>query len=59
MDLTAFYFDALPKELKVGSEVILWDSEEYDVSELSTQLKTIPYQLFTGITARVPRRYIK
>jgi len=59
MDLTALYFETLPKDLRSGSQVTIWDDEKYDISELSTQMKTIAYQLFTSITGRVPRRYIK
>lgn len=59
MDLTALFFKQLPTSLKTDGEIYLWNDEEQDISELSTQLKTIPYQLFTALTSRVPRRYIK
>lgn len=59
MDLTALFFEELPAGIKAESDIFIWDDNEHDISELSTQMKTIPYQLFTGITTRVPRRYIK
>jgi alanine racemase len=59
MDLTALFFEVLPLGVKAESEIIIWNDSEFDISELSTQMKTIPYQLFTAITSRVPRRYIK
>lgn len=58
MDLTAIFFENRPPELKRGSEFFFWDSTNNNIAEFSAQLKTIPYQLFTGITSRVPRRYI-
>jgi alanine racemase len=59
MDLTAIFFENMPSGLRKGSEFIFWNDLDYDISELATQMKTIPYQLFTAVTSRVPRRYIK
>jgi alanine racemase len=59
MDLTAVFFENKPRGLQKDSEFLFWDDNDYDISELATQMKTIPYQLFTAVTSRVPRRYIK
>lgn len=58
MDLTSIFFEELPSELKTGSEFVIWGEGLHNVNELAAQLKTIPYQLFTAISSRVPRRYI-
>lgn len=58
MDLTSILFKELPPELKKGSDFYFWGEENCDISQLAAQSKTIPYQIFTAITSRVPRRYI-
>lgn len=59
MDMTAIFFLELPKDLAVGKCFSFWNGETNGVSELAAQFKTTPYQLFTAISTRVPRRYIK
>lgn len=58
MDLTSIFFEELPVEVKTGSEFIVWGEGVHDINLLAAQLKTIPYQLFTAISTRVPRRYL-
>lgn len=57
MDLTAVFYEELPTCLKEGQEFSFWDDKEHCVTELAVKMKTTPYQLFTAITTRVPRRY--
>lgn len=57
MDLTSVFFEELPSEIKSGSEFVIWGEGFHDVNSLAAELKTIPYQLFTAISNRVPRRY--
>ena len=57
MDLTSIFFEELPGELKAGGEFVIWGEGSHDVNLLAAELKTIPYQLFTAISTRVPRRY--
>jgi alanine racemase len=48
-------------EVHVGDEVVLIGSsgtETVTAWEIAAKLGTIPYEIFTGITARVPRLYI-
>jgi alanine racemase len=59
MDITAVHFskeDA--NKIKVGDKVEFWNHTQNSVVEFATQTNSIPYQMFTSITSRVPRRYI-
>lgn len=58
MDMTALFFENKPMGLKRGEEIIVWGDQNNSVNELAFQMKTIPYQLFTALSPRVPRRYI-
>lgn len=44
-------------DIEVGSKVELW-GEQLSVNEMAVCATTIPYTLFTGVTKRVPRKYI-
>jgi len=44
-------------EAKIGSEVVLW-GEGLPAEEVAESASTIAYDLFCGVTARVPREYI-
>lgn len=58
MDLISLLFDtSAANDLKIGDEINLWDHDTQSVSDLATQAKTIPYQVYTAITNRVPRTY--
>ena len=58
MDLITLLFDSDAKgDLQVGDEICLWDYDQHSVSDLATQAKTIPYQIYTAITDRVLRQY--
>ncbi len=43
-------------DAKEGDEVIVF-GEEYPITEIATQMKTIPYEVFTSISRRVKRVY--
>ncbi len=48
-------------EVAPGDEVVLigrQGEEEVTAAELAEHLATIPYEILTGIGARVPRRYV-
>lgn len=45
-------------DVNVGDEVVLLGSESPDAFEVATWAKTIPYEILTGIAARVPRLYV-
>ena len=49
-------------DLKIGDEVVLIGKqkrEEIKIEELSRLAGTIPYEIITGITSRVPRVYVR
>ena len=45
------------QDVSIGSEVELWGTQ-LNVNEVAQCAATIPYTLFTGVTKRVPRKYI-
>ncbi len=58
MDLAAFLFNSeAARKIKRGLEVNLWDHDPEILCEISRQTNVIPYQIFTSISGRVPRRY--
>ena len=58
MDLTAVFFKELPDQIENQNEFYLWDIKNTQIEELASRFKTTPYQLFTAISSRVPRRYL-
>lgn len=58
MDITTLFFKNLPKDIEMGGSFYFWDGSKSDISELAFDLGTTPYQVFTAITSRVPRRYL-
>lgn len=59
MDMTGIHFNnSDAHKIKVGGEVEIWNHSEDSIVEFSNQVKSIPYQVFTSITQRVPKRYI-
>ncbi len=58
MDLTALFFEKRPKVVKQGTRLQIWNNQT-DIVELSSRLKTSAYQVFTAVSSRVPRRYLK
>lgn len=58
MDLISLLFepDAINK-LKIGDQITLWDHNSESILDFANKAKTIPYQIFTAITKRVPREY--
>lgn len=59
MDITSIFFEKPPRDFKRNDDFYLWGQGASEASELAYQLKTTAYQLFTGISHRVPRRYLK
>lgn len=58
MDLIAVFFENKSEsDFKEGEEFIIWSHKQDDVVELANQVKSIPYQVFTAITHRVPKRF--
>lgn len=57
MDMLTVDLTDLP-EANVGSEVELW-GEKISANEVAAYCDTIAYHLFTGVTNRVPRKYIE
>ena len=58
MDLITLLFDSSAEnDLHVGDQVFLWNHDNHSVTNLATQAKTIPYQVYTAITDRVWRKY--
>ncbi len=58
MDLIQIFlpFNAMGK-VQMGDELKLWTHEQQDILSLSSQMRTIPYQLFCALTQRLPRVY--
>lgn len=54
MDMTMIDITGIPA--KEGTEVIVFGNE-YSILEIARQLETIPYEVLTGISARVKRVY--
>ncbi len=57
MDMLTVDLTDLP-EANVGSEVEFW-GEKISANEVAAYCDTIAYHLFTGVTNRVPRKYIE
>ncbi len=61
MDITAVLFEnekISNTSLKAEDDFYIWNINKDDVVDFAGQTKSIPYQIFTAITSRVPRRYI-
>lgn len=46
------------ENVKVGTEVYMWDNERITVEEIAKKCNTINYEILTGISYRVPRIFI-
>ena len=58
MDLTLVHIDCNDEsQFTIGEDFIFWDESQERMLDFCTQVKTIPYQVFTAITSRVPRKY--
>lgn len=59
MDLTALWFgEEAAGKFKAGQSLRLWDHDADSVRKLAHSAKTIPYQIFTAVSSRIPRSYI-
>lgn len=58
MDMAQVFFpeDSLP-DLKVGDTFTVWDHSVDKFAEFCKEAKIIPYEVFIGLTQRVPKRY--
>lgn len=52
-----FFHPSAAKDFKVGDQVEIWGHDNQVISDLSSQMKTIPYHLMCGVTNRIPRIY--
>jgi len=56
MDLVTI--DVTDVEAAIGDEVVLL-GDSISADELAAKANTISYEIFCGLTARVPRRYVE
>lgn len=56
MDMTYILFPE-NSTIEVGEVIHIWDEQSDSIARLSTETKTSAYELFSQITARVPRSY--
>ena len=52
-----FFHPSSAKDFKVGDQIEIWGHSNQTISDLSSQMKTIPYHLMCGVTNRIPRIY--
>lgn len=58
MDMTFLSFPAsMEGKIKAGDEIELWNHDNKVITDIATQMKTIPYQLMCAISGRIPRIY--
>lgn len=58
MDMIYLAFDpSVEGKIKEGDELEIWGHDYRRILDMSAQMKTIPYQLMCGISARIPRIY--
>jgi alanine racemase len=57
MDLTSFFSTENASSFLVGERIEFWNHTQDSMTDFYTQAKTIPYQVFTAITTRIPRIY--
>ena len=57
VSMDAISVDVTGTDCKPGDQVIIFDNQ-YNVYEMADLLQTIPYEIITGISARVPRVWI-
>ena len=54
MDMLTIDLTDIPAQR--GDQVVLWGTE-LPINQVATWAQTVPYTLFTGVTARVLRHY--
>lgn len=58
MDMVAIFFKKSDlSQIKVNDVIYFWKQDEESIVDFSNQVKTIPYQVYTAITNRVPKVY--
>jgi alanine racemase len=58
MDMAFLMFDpSVAGKVKMGDRVEIWNHDNRMITDLATQMKTIPYHLMCGVTNRIPRIY--
>lgn len=58
MDMAFIKFDmSVEGKIKAEDKLEIWNNDNQIISDLATQMKTIPYQLMCGISGRIPRIY--
>ncbi len=59
MDVLAIWFPmSAQNSFKRAQTVRLWDHDRFSATKFAMAVKTIPYQIFTGLGPRVPRVHI-
>jgi alanine racemase len=60
MDMIQLGFDPdLENKFKVNERVALWSFGQDSIMKFSKSVKTIPYQVLTAVSKRIPREYIR
>ena len=60
MDMVQIGLDPKEQEkFQTINSVEIWSEEQETLTSFANSVKTIPYQVFTGITSRVTREYIR
>lgn len=58
MDMCFLFFPPeAQNKIKAGMDIEIWNHDNKIISDMATQMKTIPYQLMCGISGRIPRIY--
>jgi alanine racemase len=58
MDMAFLMFDpSVQNKIKTGDRLEIWNHDNRVITDLATQMKTIPYHLMCGVTNRIPRIY--
>jgi alanine racemase len=58
MDMAFLMFDpAAESKIKVEDQIEIWNHDNRVITDIATQMKTIPYQVMCAISDRIPRIY--
>ena len=58
MDMMFLFFSPeVQGKIKTGDVVEIWNHDNRVITDIATQMRTIPYALMCGITGRIPRIY--
>lgn len=58
MDMSRIFFKGVTKkDIQIGDRVLIWDHDNNSLMKLSDTMDSIPYEITSTITPRVPRIY--